>query len=63
MNKEEKESTIYVILLVLWAMFVSFSAGQKYRQEAHESRAKNLNKKDCYSWQDIETILFNEIQE
>jgi hypothetical protein len=38
-------------------------AGDVAKQDSAEIRAMNLPLKDCYTWQEIEIIVFGEIQE
>lgn len=40
-----------------------FLIGLETKQRTIEKRALKTKEKDCYNWQDIETIIFNEIQE
>tara|TARA_R100000781_G_scaffold113591_1_gene82406 strand:+ start:10891 stop:11064 length:174 start_codon:yes stop_codon:yes gene_type:complete len=40
-----------------------FVMGIIARQETMEERALKIEQKDCYNWQDIEIVLFGEIQE
>lgn len=54
-------ATIILVLLLLIALF-NYQA-QKITQQKLEKRALKLKKKDCYDWQDIEYIIFGEIQE
>ena len=63
--------TVYRLLIVIFVMFVGafflgvFAANQSHKQELEnmEKRALRLEQKDCYSWQEIEIVIFGEIQE
>lgn len=56
-------------ILAVFAGIIIFIAtlfiyqGAKTRQSEIEQRALQLKYKECYDWQDIEVIIFGEIQE
>lgn len=54
-----------VILGLLFGLAFSlgFYLGEKNKQTDIEIRANKVKQKDCYTQQDIELIIFNEIQE
>ena len=57
-----KQSIILAILITVLLLFV-IEAGKIQRQREIEDRALRLKAKECYDWQDIEIIVFGEIQE
>ena len=63
----EIERSMKIVAVVLLSLvFIFFLGGifigQKGRQQEIENRAKQINK-ECYTNQDIELIIFGEIQE
>ena len=55
-----------IIAVLLFICFLSFLGGiiigQKAKQQEIENRAKQINK-ECYTNQELEVIIFGEIQE
>lgn len=59
-----KDRGHYIVLfLLIAATIVTFLAGMEHQQHLIEDRAQAMPLKDCYDWQDIEIIIFGEIQE
>ena len=56
---------IYIGMICLGVVAFQFAEeqGEIKRQAEIEKRALLLEYKKCYDWQDIETILFGDIQE
>ena len=55
---------IFITVICLVALIIaSAETGKKNRQEEIEKRALMLKEKDYYNWQDIEIIIFGEIQQ
>ena len=52
--------SITVVLFLFY--FLGFYAGERKKQQEIKNRAKQINK-ECYTNQDIEIIVFGEIQE
>lgn len=53
-----------VILLAIICLCIGFFViGMEAKQRTIEKRALQTKVKPCYDWQDIEFIIFNEIQE
>lgn len=59
---ENRGASIFVIVLVFILMFLCFMAGKSTRQQEIEDRVWPIQK-DCYNQQDLEIIIFGEIQE
>lgn len=69
MESTEKTVNKLLVVIVLIAIVFYFlgvlDSNHKHKKElnAMEKRALKMEQKDCYTWQEIEIILFNEIQE
>lgn len=53
---------IFIVVATLSFYLLGFYAGERNKQREIENRAKQINK-ECYTNQDIELIIFGEIQE
>lgn len=62
MKKETLEDVKLVFAMIVLCSCL-FGFGLLARQDTVESRALELDRKECYSWQDIEMVVFGEIQE
>jgi uncharacterized membrane protein len=51
-----------IIEVILIVFLLGENSGQNIKQQEIENRAKQINK-ECYTNQDIELIIFGEIQE
>lgn len=63
MKTNEILSAIAMALTILTLFVLGTILGEDTKQEQIEHRALMMEKRECYSWQDIEIILFGEIQE
>lgn len=55
--------TIILVILILLVGWLNHYLTQNNIDNSIEKRALSLEQKDCYTWQDIEVIVFGEIQE
>lgn len=55
--------TLLVLVMLIAVGWLMYWTGAENRQSQIEARALKIYPKDCYNWQDIEVILFSEIQE
>jgi hypothetical protein len=59
-----KDKGHYIMLfLLIAATIITFLAGMEHQQQLIEDRALSLKPQGHYHWQDIEYIIFGEIQE
>jgi Tfp pilus assembly protein PilO len=69
MNSDDKQFVQVIIIILLLIMLMlstyywGYTKGERANQQAIENRAKDAKFKDCYDWQDIEIIIFGQIQE
>lgn len=52
-------SVLSVVILILSYFLTTF---MEYKEDVKE-RALNMPEKGCYTWQDIEVVVFGEIQQ
>lgn len=56
-------TNLFIVFVVTLAFYLlGFYAGGRYKQREVENRAKQINK-ECYTNQELEVIIFNQIQE
>ena len=53
---------IVLVFILFFIFLLGENSGQKIKQTEIENRAKQINK-ECYTNQDLEVIIFNQIQE
>ena len=53
---------IVLVFILFFVFLLGENSGQKIKQTEIENRAKQINK-ECYTNQELEVILFGEIQE
>lgn len=57
---------LFIAVVLVFVLFFVFllgeNSGQKIKQQEIENRAKQINK-ECYTNQELEVIIFGEIQE
>lgn len=61
MKEVLKVLTMLTVLTV--GVIIAVESGRRERQTEMEQRALNMAVKDCYTLQEIELIIFGEIQE
>ena len=52
----------FILVVTLSFYLLGFYAGERNKQQEIKNRAKQINK-ECYTNQDLEVIIFNQIQE
>ena len=63
MKTREVVEGVLVLLFVSALLLLVQDQATKRHQREIQKRALRLEHKRCYDWQDIETIIFGEIQE
>ena len=53
---------VVIVFILFFTFLLGENSGQKVKQQEIENRAKQINK-ECYTNQELEVIIFGEIQE